>query len=198
MDAILVPMRAWHVAVLVLAAGGCASTPDVTPPVDDPTQPAMRVHFFDFPPQDGSDTENPKTYSSLPTRIRGTPTTEVTVKASVTDPESGVIWARLWTVYVISCVLPDGSPGKQFEDDREAIFGDADVSGNRFEPDPKPPYPVERFVELKIPLIHRRGGCPPEQRTLMFPVTVTVNARAGNGVEIAQSTQIVPDRPGRW
>ena len=32
----------------------------------------------------------------------------------------------------------------------------------------------------------------------MFPVTVTVNARAGNGVEIAQSTQIVPDRPGRW
>ena len=69
-----------------------------------------------------SDTENPKTYSSLPTRIRGTPTTEVTVKASVTDPESGVIWARLWTVYVISCVLPDGSPGKQFEDDREAIL----------------------------------------------------------------------------
>ena len=184
--------------VLVLLPAGCSSTPDVTPPAADSSPPAIRTHFFDFPPQAESDTENPKTYSSMPTRIRGTPTTEVTIKASVTDPESGVIYARLWTWYVIKCILPDGSPGKQFEDEREAIFGDADASGDRFPPYPNPPYPVERFVELKVPLIHRLGGCPPEQRTLMFDISVTLNARAGNGVDAGQSTEIVPDRPGRW
>jgi hypothetical protein len=189
-------MRARHLVVLVLVAAGCDSQV-VTPPADDPTPPTMRTDFFDFPPQDGSDTENPKSYSTFPTRIKATPTSEVTVNSRVTDPESGLIWVDLYTLWLPRCVLPDGSPGKVL-DDREGVYSNHERSGDPYAGDPKPPFPAERFVSLKMPLIHRGGPCPPEQRTLMFPVSLNLVARAGNGVQVGQATEIVPDRPGRW